>query len=319
MKPLKFLLTAAAAAMFALPASTVAAENYPEKPIKLIVPFNAGGGSDTVARALQKALDENDLLGSKVVVVNKPGAGGSVGGSAVATAEPDGYTIGIWHFGMLTSNALGVSPVTPDDVATIGMLGRWNSILIARSDSGYNTLKDVVDDALANPGTVKEATALGSAPHLQHEMLKSKVDGLDIKLIQSGGGAKRLASILGGHADITIHSMGEYVGSPNPDIIALAQFAPERSDLMPDVPTARELGIDQVWSNYNWFFAPKDTPADRLAVLETAIKAAMETDSFQQMLKTRALTNEFLNAKEAADVYAPAFEEIKSAAAGMKK
>lgn len=314
-KSLSIALTVAA---FAIAPFAVSADEYPSKPIKLIVPFGAGGGSDSVARALQFAIQENNLLDVPVVVVNMKGAGGSVGGGAVANADPDGYTIGIWHYGMLTSNALGISPVTPDDVSTIGLLGRWNSILIARTDSGYKNLSDVIEDALARPGKVVEATALGSAPHLQHEMLKSKVDGLNIKLLQSGGGANRLAAILGGHADVTIYSMGEHVGNKNPDISALVQFAPERNPVLPDVPTARELGIDQVWNNYNWFFAPKGTSADRVEYLYKVVETAMATPSFQKMLENRSLTKELLNAEEAAAIYGPAYEEIKAAAALME-
>ncbi|MCJ7874101.1 tripartite tricarboxylate transporter substrate binding protein [Marinovum sp. 2_MG-2023] len=306
----------ATTALSALPL-VASAEDYPSQPIKIIVPFGPGGGSDTVARAFQIALEETGALGTNVVVVNMPGAGGSLGGTAVATAEPDGYTLGMWHFGMLTSNALGISQVTPDDIETVALTGRWNSILIARADSGYETLKDLIDYALEHPGEVTEATALGSAPHIQHEMLKSKVDGLDIRLLQSGGGAKRLAAILGGHADVTIHSMGEYVGSPNPDITALVQFSPDRHPAMPDVPTAKELGYDQVWSNYNWVFAPKGTPPERLEILETAFRTAYESESFQAMLAQRALTNEFLTADEAPAVYGPTYEEVKAAAANM--
>ncbi|MFC5585042.1 Bug family tripartite tricarboxylate transporter substrate binding protein [Nitratireductor kimnyeongensis] len=306
----------AATALTLLPL-VATAQDYPSQPIKIIVPFAPGGGSDTVARAFQIALEETGALGTNVVVVNMPGAGGSLGGNAVASAEPDGYTLGMWHFGMLTSKALGVSQVAPEDVETIALTGRWNSIMIARSDSGYETLKDVVDFALANPGAVTEATALGSETHIQHEMLKSKVEGLDIRLVNIGGGAKRLAAILGGHADITIHSMGEYVGSPNPDIKALVQFSPERHPAMPDIPTAKELGIDQVWNNYNWVFAPKGTPPERLEILENAFRTAYESESFQAMLKQRALTNEFLTAEDAPAAYGPTFQEVMAAASKM--
>ncbi|WP_068313718.1 Bug family tripartite tricarboxylate transporter substrate binding protein [Polycladidibacter hongkongensis] len=299
-------------------AVSASADSYPEKPVKLIVPFGAGGGSDTVARALQLAIDKNDLLGAPVVVVNMPGAGGSVGGGAVAKAEPDGYTLGLWHFGLLTSNALGISKVTPDDVETVAMFGRWNSILIARADSGFKTLSDVVVKAKEEPGSVVEATALGSAPHLQHVMLTSKVEGLKLKLMQAGGGAKRLAAVLGKHADITIHSMGEYVGNRNPDITALVQYAPERHPALPEVPTARELGIDQVWNNYNWIIAPKGTPKARLEKVEAALRAAMQTESFQGMLKARTLTSEVLVGDEATAAYSAAYGEIKAAAAVVK-
>ena len=303
----------------ALASTSAFAADYPSQPIKLIVPFNAGGGSDTFARKLQLVIQENNLLSQPIVVVNMDGGGGSVGGSAAANADPDGYTLGLWHFGMLTTNALGVSQVSPDDVETVALMGRWNSILISRADRGFKDLSDVIKASLDAPGSVTEATALGSEVHLQHIMLQDKVPGLDIKLLQSGGGAKRLASILGGHADITVFSMAEYVGNPNPDITALVQFAPTRNPNMPDVPTAIELGIDQVWNNFNWIFAPKGTPADRVQIVQDAVKAAFDTEEFQEFLKSRTLTDEFLTGDAAkAEIDGP-FADIKAAAKLIQK
>ena len=138
---------------------------FPEKPVKVIVPTQAGGGMDSVARILQRYFDENDVLGQKLVVVNMEGAGGTIGTRAISEADPDGYTIGMWHEGLVTSNVMGVADFDHDAFELLGVTGYGDLGFGVGKDSPYQTFDALLEAARAEPESVKCATNIGLPVH----------------------------------------------------------------------------------------------------------------------------------------------------------
>ena len=184
--------------IFSLFLVSVSQAAFPDKPIKFIVPTNAGGGIDAQVRILQRAIGDHNLLPEKVVVVNLPGGGGVVGTGKVKSAKADGYTIGLWNAGLVTSRVMGISKFDHADFEILGMTGYTELGLAVKNDSSIKTVSDLVQQAGVKPGTLKFATDIGTPVHFIPLMFADKAD-IEFRFVQTGGGSKRLASIMGGH------------------------------------------------------------------------------------------------------------------------
>ena len=284
--------------------STVA--EFPRKPIKIIVPFGAGGGSDTFTRIIQKAVTSGELCEQPLVVVNVPGAAGSIGSRKVKNSRPDGYTILQIHDGMLTNKYSGNANFGPEAFIPIAGTGQMAHIIAVSEDSSYRSLNDLLGAAAEKPDSIVFAVGIGAPSHFAGLMLESaSASDAKFRFAQSGGGAKRFASLLGGHSEVTTFSVSEYVEFRKSGVRALAILSNERSEQVPEVQTAREQGVEAVSTNMHFWWAPKGTPPDRVAEISNLLKKAMETQEVQEQLTSLATVPIVLTGKQLAD-------EIKS-------
>ena len=259
-------------------------ETFPIRPIKVIVPFGAGGGSDTFVRILQKAIEEQQLLPQPLVVVNVPGAGGTIGGRQVKDAEPDGYTILCLHDGILTAKHSGAAEFGPEAFEAIAGTGEAGLVIAVAQDAPYADLKQLLDEAAARPDEIVFSANIGAPSHYVGLMLETARPGARFRYTSTGGGAKRFASLIGGHIHVSAFSIAEYMQFQSAGLRALAFCGPTRHPAAADVPTASELGFDVVLSNMQFWWAPKGTPPERTRVIAEALARAMQTEDVRQRL-----------------------------------
>lgn len=194
----------------AVAGTTAAQAAYPEKPIRVIVPTQAGGGMDSVARILQRYFEESGELGAQMVVVNMEGAGGTIGTRAIMEADPDGYTVGFWHEGLITSNAMGVVDYNHESFELLGATGYGDLGFGVSVDSPYQTFEALLDAAGADPDAVKCATNVGLPVHFVPLMVQDAAD-VGFRYVQVGGGAKRFPSVVAMHTDFAIFGALEFI------------------------------------------------------------------------------------------------------------
>lgn len=256
---------------------------YPSRPVKLIVPFSAGGGTDVFARHFKKALDETGALGQPLVIVNVPGAGATVGSRRVKDAVPDGYTLLILHEAILTAKYANTVNYGPEAFEPIAATGEIGMVLAVAADSPIHDLRDLLEQAAAQPETLAFAANLGAPSHFAGLLLEQKHPGAVFRFAQYGGGADRFAAIKGGHVTLSAFSLAEYVAF-QPDLRALAFLGPKRHPEIPQIPTAREQGYDLVNRNVLFWWAPKGTPQERIEHVARALREAMQTESLRNTL-----------------------------------
>ncbi len=252
--------------------------SFPQKPIKVIVPFGAGGGSDTFTRILQKAIAENELIDQPLVVINMPGAGGSIGSRKVKSARPDGYTLLQIHEGMLTNKYSGNANFGPESFTPIAATGQMAHVIAVPDSSPYQSLSELLDAASEQPDSIVFAVGIGAPSHFVGLMLEnaSPNSSAEFRFTQSGGGAKRFASLLGGHSSVSTFSVAEYVEFQASGPRALAILSNERHAKVPDVLTAIEQGINVSSTNMHFWWAPKGTPPKLVETIADVLQTAMQ-------------------------------------------
>lgn len=271
---------------------------FPEEPIQVIVPFGAGGLSDTFARIIQKGLDRE--LDQPVVIVNVPGAGGTIGSRQAKDADADGYTILNLHDGLLTASALGVTDYANDAFVPIAQTGSTSAMVVVGKDSPYQTLNELMDAACAAPNTIKDATNIGAIVHFTTLFLSDLSGCAEFRFVQAGGGSKRMASILGGHADVAVFATTEYADFDD-SVRALAILSAERNDRFPDVPTAKEQGYDAEFGVDVWWFAPAGTPQERVDYLADKFEAVMNSEDVLAEYEARTMKPVFMRGEALAN------------------
>ena len=275
------LLLAAALAAAGCPLSAMA-QDYPTKPITLVVPYAAGGSSDTRARQLGEKLAV--ILGKAVVVDNKPGGNGNIGTDFIARATPDGHTIGIGNLAPLAVNKTLFPKLTYDpqrDLIPVALIEKGPLVLVVSGEkSPHKSLKELIAASKAAPGKLSYASAgSGGSFHLAGEMFNI-VTGTDAVHIPYRGGGPAANDLLGGTVDYMFEmvpaAMG-YLKSSPPRMRALAVAHDKRLASLPDVPTFAELGIkDMVISNWFGIVAPKGTPPAIVSKLNQAVNKALQ-------------------------------------------
>jgi len=225
------------------------ADRFPRKPLKVVVPFPAGGGSDTFTRIMQKAIRDANLLPQPMVVINVPGAGGTVGSRRVRDAKPDGYTILNLHEGIFSSKYSGRVPFGPEAFRPIAATGQSALVIYVQEDSPYRSLKDLMEAATKNPDRVLFGMAQGTPTHFAGRKLELAAGEAKFRFVASGGGSKRFNDLIGGHLDATPFSMAEYTSFAEGGVRALASLASERHPDLPNLPTAREDGYEVVMTH----------------------------------------------------------------------
>ena len=270
-------LAAAAFALALLPFSA-SAQSYPDRTITMVVPFAAGGPTDTVARLLAESMS-NDL-GEQVIVENVGGAGGTLGAGRVAKADPDGYTILLHHIGMATSATLyRTLPYNPrDDFAPIGLVTDVPMTIVARGDLEPADGLALVDYIKANGDKISYGNAgIGSASHLCGMLLMNAL-GVQMTTIPYKGTGPAMTDLLGGQIDLMCDqttNTSSHIKAGK--IKAYAVTTPTRVPSLPDVPTAAEAGMAGVEvAVWHALYAPKGTPQEAIDRLSASLKVALK-------------------------------------------
>jgi tripartite-type tricarboxylate transporter receptor subunit TctC len=254
------------------------AQDYPNQPVTIVVPFSAGGPTDTVTRLVAEAMGRD--LGQTVIVENVGGAGGTLGASQVAKAEADGYTLLLFHIGMATSATLYRSlPYKPLEAFDyVGLVTEVPMTIVARKDFEPNTLAELIDYVRANKDTVTYANAgIGAASHLCGMLFMSAID-TPLTTVPYKGTGPAMTDLLGGQVDFmcdqTTNTTKQIQAG---EIKAYATTSPERLGNLPDLPTADEAGLDGfVVGIWHGLYAPKGTPAAALERLTKSLQVALK-------------------------------------------
>ncbi|UJW83271.1 tripartite tricarboxylate transporter substrate binding protein [Hydrogenophaga sp. SL48] len=288
---LKAFAKAATGITVALIVGLSSAHAFPDKPIKLVVPFAPAGGTDLIARTL--AVEMAKELGQPVVVDNKPGASTLIGTDLVAKSAPDGYTL------VVSSIAHAVNPSlmpkmpysTEKDFAPVSMIVRSPNVLVVRADSPFKSLKDVIAAAKADPDKLTYASpGNGTSSHLAGALFADMAK-VQIKHVAYKGSGPALTDLLGGQTDMifaTSGSVGSFIDSGK--LRALAVTSAERSTAYPSVPTVSEAGVPG-YATEGWygFYAPAGTPAAVIDKLNAATRKAASSEIFKSKVVSEGM------------------------------
>jgi len=284
MKTLKALFSALVAAI-AMSGISATAQDFPNKPIRIIVPYSPGGGTDAVARMMAQRLTVT--LGQSVVVENRPGASANIGSEFVARAPADGYTILVTAPNFTTSEALYDKLTWRfDDFIPVIHLVRYANVLVASPDSKMASVPEMVSRAKAAPGMMTYGSAgTGSNSHLAMELLKQRV-GINPEHVPYKGSGPLKTDLLGNHLLLGVDGLGGMIELiKTGQVKALAVLAPRRTPLWPDVPSLGDFGINDVDGN-GWYGAllPAGTPAAVVTKLHSAFAAALAMPEMRERL-----------------------------------
>lgn len=288
------------AIMVLLSTTALTAAKYPSRPITIIVPWSAGGGTDRIARFIADMLREE--LGVPVTVVNKTGGGGAVGHGAGARARADGYTVTNLTLEIATMHWLGLTDVTVDDFKPVYQFNEDSSAVIVRADAPWNDIHELLDYIRQHPGELLfSGSGAGTIWDLARVgLLNSQGIPVDaVTWVPTGGAAPSIVELLGGHVDVITCSLAEAASQvESGDLRVLAVMADERLPAFPDIPTLKEKGID--WSAGTWrgFGVPKDTPDEVVEVLEAAVAKVVKTDKFEQFMNQAGFGIKLRDAEE---------------------
>jgi tripartite-type tricarboxylate transporter receptor subunit TctC len=282
-------LAALLAAVLAL-AACGGGRDYPSRPVTIVVPWGAGGGTDAVARMIASLMEKD--LGQPVNVVNRTGGNGVIGHQAVASAQPDGYTLGFVTTEIAMLHWQGVTPLTPADFTPIALMNFDPAGVQVRADSKYRTLKDLIDEVRRNPGRIK-ATGCGQGC-IWHVSLYGLLSDLGMNArtvpwVPSNGAAPGLLDLVAGGADIVPCSIPEARALIEAGKVrSLAIMDAARGSLFPDVPTLKEA-IGSQWALGAWrgMAGPKGMPQPIVEKLAAILRKVHESAEFRDFMASR--------------------------------
>jgi len=258
------------------------AAEYPGQPVKLIVPWAAGGDTDAVMRVV--AHFAGKYLGQPMVVINVPGVGGTLGARQGKDAKPDGYTLTATHESVISSKIVGVADFDYSSFIPIANLVNTPAMVAGRGDAPWSNMKEVVAEAKKRPGQITFGATLGSTSHFFPLDIAHHA-GIDLKIVGYEGTAKRQAALLGGFIDL---------GESNPAVgqqyfqtkklKPLGIATPKRHRLLPDVPTLREQGIDVLFGVNRGVSAPLNTPKEVIEKLSRVFEKVAQDQEFSKKI-----------------------------------
>ncbi|SOY66255.1 Bug family tripartite tricarboxylate transporter substrate binding protein [Cupriavidus taiwanensis] len=290
------LLRAARACLLALGIAgtgAYAADAYPTRPIRLVVPFAPGGVTDLTARTFAKYM--GDALGQPLVAENKPGAGATIGANLVARAAPDGYTVllgtNVTH--AINPRLIAATPYDPlKDFQAVAVFGLNGNVLLVNNNFPARTFAEFLANIKSRPGKTNYASgSVGSSAHLSAELLKQDVKGLEYTHVPYGGPSEAMAALIGGHVDFLFANIGAAVTQvKSGKVRALAVTTAKRAPQLPDVPTIAESGVPG-FEVVGWMaaFVPKGTQAPVVARLNEVINQAQKNPDLRTTLDAAAL------------------------------
>ena len=283
-------------------AGASAQEAYPSKPLTMVVPFPPGGVADIVGRPLAAGM--NHVLKQPVVVVNRTGAGGAVGMASVAKAAADGYTL------LMSLSSISIFPVSDringkppayelKDFAPVALVTADPTVLVVRADSRYKTLKDFVDAAKANPGKINySSSGVYGTLHVAMEIFANAA-GIRLFHVPYQGGGPAVTALLGGQVEALASGPAAAIGQiKGGKMRALASWSDKRLQLLPEIPTFRELGYDAEFYIWSGVFVPAATPAPIVAKLRDAVREVATSAEFKSAMEKVETPVHYLDAPD---------------------
>ncbi len=284
-KPIQFLFALAACALASMLLNESVVASYPERLVKIVVPFAPGGGTDSVARTLAQEMAKD--LGQSVIIENKPGAGTIIGTQSVATSEGDGYTLLMGTFANAVNPSLNSKlPYDPHkDFAPVALVARSFNIVVVNAKSPYQSIADLIAAAKAEPDKLSYGTyGTGTSAHLAGELFKSLAK-VNLTTVPYKGAAPAITDLLGGQIQVmftTVASAASLIEGGQ--LRALAVTSVERSPAFPNVPTVAEAGVPG-YAAESWYglFAPAKTPREIVERLNKSAAAAVKSEAFNRL------------------------------------
>lgn len=308
-----------ALATSAVPQTSARAEEFPTRPIELVIPFGAGGSHDLTARAIASVAQQ--YLGQPLLVVLKPGGGGAIASQFVSRAKPDGYTLLFGGSGPNTIYAIVQKASTgPDQFTPVARINYSPAVFAVRAEAPWRTFREALDHMKKNPGAFRFAnTGPWGAGDLPMRMV-ARAAGIEYSNIPYDGGGPALLAVLGGHADASFLFTAQlmpHIGAGK--MRALAVTDAKRHRDLPDVPTLREEGIDVVFTQWRAVLAPKGTPQAIVEKLEAAFRDMTGDRSFQALIKQLGDEIHFQGGKEFEATWGQEWNDISRVVAGAQK
>jgi tripartite-type tricarboxylate transporter receptor subunit TctC len=268
-------------------AAPAAAQDYPVRPIRIIVPFGPGGGGDIVGRIFGQVLQ--DKLGQPVVIENRPGAAGTLGNEVVARAEKDGYTIGVMTAGQIIAGVMNKS--LRYDTATafepIAQVGTASLMLVARADFPANNVDQLIAAAKAKPGTINVASpGFGATQHMSGELFK-QMAGVDMVSVQFRTTPEAITALLGKQVDVLFDTVLAVLGQvQSGQLKTIAVTSKDRFAIVPDVPAIAESAAMKSYDVSTWygFFGPRGIAPEVIAKLNKAMNEALKDEAVREKL-----------------------------------
>ena len=295
-------IPAISALLLALAPLAQAQDAWPSRPISMIVAFPPGGVADIVGRPLAVAMEKT--LRQPVLVVNRPGAGGATGTASVAKAAPDGYTI------LMALSSISIFPVSDringkqpayemKEFAPIALVTADPTVLVVRADGPYKTLKDFVEAAKANPGKINySSSGVYGTLHVSMEIFANAA-GIKLFHVPYNGGGPAVAALLGGQVEALASGPAAAIGQiKGGKMRALASWGAKRLELLPDIPTFRELGYDAEFYIWSGVFVAAQTPPAIVARLREAVREAANSAEFRSAMAKVETPVSYLDAPE---------------------
>jgi len=264
---------------------------YPERPIKMIVPWAAGGDTDNIFRPFAPLLQKQ--LGQTVVIANVGGASGTRGAKEAKDSPPDGYTLYAVHEYIHSTYWAGVADVQYSDFEPICLISSTPSVLTASPKTPWKSWQDLLADAKARPGQITVGATLASTSHFFPALIE-KATGIKFKYVSYEGLAPRMNAILGGHIDLTDSNLTQKGKVEAAQLKFLAIATEKRHPEMPNIPTLKELGVNVVFDVNRGIMAPKGTPADVVGKLGSACAAAVKEPEFAKAMKLQGTDVRYL-------------------------
>lgn len=322
---MKKLLAGAAIALMGMTGAALADgnENYPDRPVMMMVSYGAGGATDFQARIVTMTSGNEDALGMPIAILNKPGAGGRVGWNWLATqADADGYTLGAYNVPHFIAQSIkgGVS-YSVDSFEPIANWGADPAVLVVGADSEFNTLQDVVDFASANPGKL---TTSGAGLFVGHHIAALQMEKAgDMKLAYiptKGGGAAAMKAVIAGEVMAGINNLSDAFRAReagNVKILAVADL--ERNEFLPDVPTMMEAGldVDNASVNFRGVMVPKGTPQPIIDKLAATVPTMFENSRVQGKMQAGGSPMNVMTRDEVLEMWAQRQETLAELLAGL--
>jgi tripartite-type tricarboxylate transporter receptor subunit TctC len=262
------------------------APNWPQQPIHIIISFGAGGGADIIGRILADAMQ--DRLGKAVIVENKPGAGGILGNELVAKASPDGYTLGVMTAGqVIAAVARKEMPYDAAALTPVAQVASTSLLIVARPDFPANSVKELVEEAKADPGKISFASpGFTATQHFAGELF-NQTAGVSLLHVPFRSSPEAINAVLGHHADVMFDTVSALIGQVQSGALkALAVTGKDRFPAVPNIPAASESGVLPGYDVTTWYgvFGPPGLPAAVVATLNKTLMDILADDKTRQRL-----------------------------------
>jgi tripartite-type tricarboxylate transporter receptor subunit TctC len=306
-----------------LAASPAVAQDYPDRPVMMMVSYGAGGATDFQARIVTMTAGNEDALGQPIAIINKPGAGGRVGWNWLATqAEADGYTLGAYNIPHFIAQSIeGGVEYSADSFEPIANWGADPAVFIVGADSPFNSMQDVVNWAKENPGKL---TFSGAGLFVGHHIAALQLEAAaDVKLAyipNNSGGAGAMKAVIAGEVMGGVNNLSDAFRAANAGSVKiLGVFDTERSSFLPDVPTLQEAGydIDNSSVNYRGIMAPKGTPQEIIDKLAAVMPAMFADSKVVKQMEAGGSPIKIMTRDEVVEMWAARQQTLEKLLAGL--